>query len=610
MTIRLLPQATADRIAAGEVVERPAAAVKELVENALDAGARQVRVALEAGGIGRILVEDDGAGMEPADLSLAVERHATSKLPEEATLFAIGTLGFRGEALPSIGSVARLTLTSRVAGGAAHAIGVEAGRKGEVRPASGPPGTRVEVADLFFATPARRKFLKTPATEAAACVDAVRRLAMAWPGVGFAVSVEGREAFSVPPQDRDARIAALLGPEFAAAAVPVEGASGPLALSGLVALPSFSLATGRGQHMVVNRRPVRDPMLAAALRAATRDVMVPGRYPAAALFLDIPPAELDVNVHPMKTELRFREAERVRGLVIGAVRRALGVGAGAAAPSPAMGRGWRAPGWRAGAIPGADGTGWPQAPGGGAQAGQPWQGPGFGEAADRPPVPWPGGAWQAAQPPLGLAPGRVAPPEPAPVAEGPLGRALAQILDTYILAEAPDGALILVDQHAAHERLTQERLSAELHAGGVRAQPLLLPAVVELPAGDAARLTARAADLAALGLEIEGFGPGAVLVRAVPALLGAPDPAGLVRDIAEELAEQGEQTALSARLDAAVARLACHGSVRAGRRLAPPEMDALLRAMEATPRAATCSHGRPTFLRLGAGELERLFGRR
>jgi DNA mismatch repair protein MutL len=594
VTIRLLPQATADRIAAGEVVERPAAAVKELVENALDAGARRVSVALSGGGIGRILVEDDGAGMGPADLALAVERHATSKLPDEATLFAIGTLGFRGEALPSIGAVSRLTLTSRLAGGAAHAVAVEAGRKGEVRPASGPAGTRVEVADLFFATPARRKFLKTATTEAAACVEAVRRLAMAWPRVGFAVSVEGREAFSVPPQDRDARIAALLGPEFAAAAVPVEAASGALVLSGLVALPSYSLATARGQHMVVNRRPVRDPMLAAALRVATRDVVVPGRYPAAALFLDIPPAEVDVNVHPMKTELRFREAERVRGLVIGAVKQALGIGAGLAVPSPALGRGWRAsvPAWR----PGFAEAPLPELAGG------PQRLAARAVGASAPALP--------SQPALGLAPGRIATPEPPAVADGPLGRPLAQILDTYILSEAADGALILVDQHAAHERLTQERLAAELLAGGVRSQPLLLPAVVDLPAGDAARLLARAEDLASLGLDLEGFGPGAVLVRAVPALLGAAEPAGLVRDIAEELAEHGEQVALSARLDAALARLACHGSVRAGRRLTLPEMDALLRAMEATPRAATCSHGRPTFLRLGAGELERLFGRR
>jgi DNA mismatch repair protein MutL len=314
---------------------------------------------------------------------------------------------------------------------------------------------------------------------------------------------------------------------------------------------------------------------------------------------------VDVNVHPMKTELRFREAERVRGLVIGAVKQALGVGAGRAVPSPALGRGWRAPGWRPGFPAGAlAGDGRPPGLSGGDPA---WPGrtPGFGEAGQGPLTPW-----AAAQPALGLAPGRIAAPEPAPAADGPLGRPLAQILDTYILAEAPDGALILVDQHAAHERLTQERLAAELHAGGVRSQPLLLPAVVELPAGDAARLVARAEELAALGLELEGFGPGAVLVRAVPALLGAPDPAGLVRDIAEELAEQGEQVALSARLDAAVARLACHGSVRAGRRLTLAEMEALLRAMEATPRAATCSHGRPTFLRLGAGELERLFGRR
>jgi DNA mismatch repair protein MutL len=616
MRIRLLPQATADRIAAGEVVERPAAAVKELVENALDAGARRVSVSLEGGGVARIVVEDDGAGMDPADLSLAVERHATSKLPDEATLFAIGTLGFRGEALPSIGAVSRLTLTSRVAGGAAHAIAVEAGRKGEVRPASGPPGTRVEVADLFFATPARRKFLKSAATEAAACVDAVRRLAMAWPEVGFAVSVDGREAFSVPPQERNARISALLGPEFAAAAVPVAAGSGALSLSGLIALPSYSLATARGQHLVVNRRPVRDPMLASALRVATRDVMAPGRYSAAALFLELPPGEVDVNVHPMKTELRFREAERVRGLLISALRQALGVGAGAAAPRPARGRGWRAPAWRPGfaAAPlegGAEAEPAAVAWAGAADAAQAplARAPGFGEAAA--PAAWPPRPWSAAtQPALGLAPGRAVAPEPPPMPDAPLGRPLAQILDTYILAEAPDGALILVDQHAAHERLTQERLTVELRAGGVRAQPLLLPAVVELPAADAARLAARAQDLAALGLEIESFGPGAVLVRAVPALLGAPDPAALVRDIAEELAEEGEQTTLSARLDAAIARLACHGSIRAGRRLTLAEMDALLRAMEATPRAATCSHGRPTFLRLGAGELERLFGRR
>jgi DNA mismatch repair protein MutL len=588
--IRLLPPETADRIAAGEVVERPAAAVKELVENALDAGARHIRVALDGGGIARILVEDDGAGMGPADLSLAVERHATSKLPEEATLFAIATLGFRGEALPSIGAVARLTITSRPAGGAAHAITVEGGRKGEVRPASGPPGTRVEVQDLFFATPARRKFLKSPAVEAAAAAEAVRRLAIAWPEVGFALWVDGRQVFDLPPQNAAERIAAILGEEFAAAAVPLQGQAGAMTLTGQIALPSYSLASARGQHLVVNRRPVRDPLLAAALRAATREVMAPGRYAAAALFLDLPPAEVDVNVHPMKHELRFREAERVRGFVIGTLRRALGVGAGAAVPAPAMGRGWRPP-------PPAGHSGFAEAPLAAA-------------AFAAPAVP------AGIQPPLGLPPAQPlssSPPreaEPPLPAEGPLGRPLAQILDTYILAEAPDGALILVDQHAAHERLMQERLTAELAAGGVRAQPLLLPEVVPLPEADAARLLAAAAELARLGLEVEGFGPGAVLVRAVPALLGAPDPRALVRDIAEQLAEEGGQTVLSARLDAAIARLACHGSIRAGRRLSLPEMAALLRAMEATPRAATCSHGRPTWLRLGEGELARLFGRR
>jgi DNA mismatch repair protein MutL len=567
--IRLLPPATADRIAAGEVVERPAAAVKELVENALDAGARQVAVTLEEGGLARILVEDDGAGMAPADLALCVERHATSKLPEEAMLFRIATLGFRGEALPSIGAVARLTITSRQAGGEAHAISVEGGRKDELRPASGAPGTRVEVRDLFFATPARRKFLRGAQAEASRCLEVVRRLALAWPEVAFRVTLEGREALALPAQPREARIAALLGAAFAEAAVPVAGEAGALRLSGLAALPTHARATAEAQHLVVNRRPVRDPMLRAALRGAYRDVMEAGRHPAAVLFLDVPPEEVDVNVHPMKTELRFREAERVRGLIVGSVRRAIAVGAGVAATEPARPFAFAARGF--------------------AEV----------QASFR-------------QPTLALVPGRLAPPEqaPPPAPDQPLGRALAQIAETYILAEAPDGALVLVDQHAAHERLTQERLSAELAAGGVRSQALLIPAIVDLSPSAAARLAAEAEALATLGLEIEPFGPGAVLVRALPALLGTAEPAALLRDLAEELLAEDEPGALLRRLDAAIARLACHGSVRAGRRLAPAEMDALLRAMEATPRAATCSHGRPTFLRLDSGALARLFGRR
>ena len=610
--IRLLPETTANRIAAGEVVERPAAAVKELVENALDAGAGRIAVTLEEGGIGRILVEDDGAGMTPEELDLAVERHATSKLPEEAALFRIATLGFRGEALPSIGAVARLTLTSRNGSGGAHAITVEGGRKFAVAPAAGAPGTRVEVRDLFFATPARRAFLKSPRSEAEAAVEAVRRLALAWPEVGFRVELDGRPVLALSPQDRDARIVALLGAEFGAAALPVEAVRDGLGLTGLAAAPTHHRPTGEYQHLVVNRRPVRDPQLRTALRVAYRELIPRGRHPAAALFLDIPPEAVDVNVHPMKTELRFRDADGVRGMLISALRRALAVGVAAvpaALPAPGFAETTPAP----------------------LDAPRPWQplpgqgAPGFAEAAPvplDPPRPWqPQGAMPGWRPqpmpqrpsaprlPLGYA--SAPPPAPLPVVEeGPLGRPLAQLLSTYVLAEAPDGALVLVDQHAAHERLTHEALKEQLQSGSVRAQPLLLPAVVEMSSAAVARLLDQAEPLARLGLEIEGFGPGAVLVRALPALLGNPDPAPLLADMAEELAESGESLALADRLDAAIARLACHGSIRAGRRLTGEEMAALLRQMEATPRAATCSHGRPTFIRLGKAELEKLFARR
>ncbi|WP_342452356.1 DNA mismatch repair endonuclease MutL [Pararoseomonas baculiformis] len=615
--IRRLPPTTADRIAAGEVVERPAAAVKELVENALDAGARRIAVTLDGGGIDRILVEDDGRGMVPADLALCIERHATSKLPDEETLFRIATLGFRGEALPSIGAVARLSITTRPRDGDAHAISVEAGRVDEVVPAAAPPGTRVEVRDLFFATPARRKFLKTPGTEASHAVESVRRLALAWPEVGFRMVVDGRTLLDVAPADRAGRAAALLGPDFAAASVAVRGEWPDLRLEGLAALPTHHRATAAEQHLVVNRRPVRDPLLRAALRVAYRDVLAAGRHPVAALFLEIPPEAVDVNVHPMKTELRFRDASGVRGALIASLRRALGTGAGVG-----MGRsGWDSggapdPAWpsRAGqplppgppegagspSVSWSDGTATPIRPSGFAEAG-------FGFTAAPPPRP--------VQPRFALPPGALSVPAEAPPLppgtpeEGPLGRPLAQLLDTYILAEAPDGALVLVDQHAAHERLTHERLSAQLVSGGVRSQPLLLPAIVDMPPADAARLAERAEDLARLGLEIEAFGPGAILVRALPALLGNPEPGPILADIAAELADWEESTVLERRLDAAVARLACHGSVRAGRRLNPAEMAALLREMEATPRAATCSHGRPTFLRLGAGDLARMFGR-
>jgi len=580
--IRLLSETTINRIAAGEVIERPAAAVKELVENALDAGARRIAVVLAGGGIERIEVTDDGAGMAAEDLALAVQRHATSKLLEDS-LERIATLGFRGEALPSIGAAARLSITARPRGaGNAWAIRVEGGAVGPVAPAAGAPGARVVVEDLFFATPARRKFLKNPRTEGEHAEIAVRRLALAAPEVAFRLEIDGRTAFDLPAQTREGRVAALLGPDAAAALIPVEAERDGMALSGYVAAPTVTRATAAGQALTVNGRPVADPVLRTALRVGFRDVIAAGRHPVAALYFDLPAEEVDVNVHPAKTELRFRDPAAVRGLVIGAIGRALGGGAGTAVP-----------------------------------AGRPalhliHSRPSGGAAAVRAPGPMLGFA--EARLPLAGAPAArllsVPDSAPPPAAEYPLGAPVAQVLDTYVVAVAGDGSLVLVDQHAAHERLTHEALRAQMQAGGVRSQPLLLPSVVELTPAEAARLLARAAELARLGLEIEAFGGAAVLVRALPAALGPADPAPLLRDLADELAEQDEATALDARLDAVLARMACHGSIRAGRKLAPAEMDALLRLMEATPRAATCSHGRPTVLKLSRADIERLFGRR
>ena len=597
--IRLLPDFLVNRIAAGEVIERPAAAVKELVENALDAAASRIAVSLAGGGIDRIEVIDDGRGMNPADLALAVQRHCTSKLGH-GDLVRIETLGFRGEALPSIGAAARLTLTSRTHD-APHAsrISVAGGAVGAVSPAAGPPGTRALVEDLFYATPARRKFLRNARTEGDHAEQAVRRLAFAAPACAFRLEIDGGLRFDLPAQSREARVAALLGQEAAAALLPVAGERGggewgeaevgetgggaTCRLAGFAASPAITRATAAGQSLVVNGRPVTDPVLRLAVRVAYRDVIAAGRFPVVALWLDLPPGALDVNVHPAKTELRFRHADAIRGLVIGSLQRALGGGAGRGSPQP-----WRSSGQRPSLAL------LPPLPGSrqdGARC------TGFAEA----------------QLPLGGAPaarGAVAQAQDAlpDAATHPLGAALAQVLDTYIIAAASDASLILVDQHAAHERLTHEALRGQLLEGGVASQPLLLPAVVDLPQADAARLIEAAPPLARLGLELESFGPGAVLVRALPAALGGADPSPLVRDIADELAD-GASTALEARLDAVIARMACHGSIRAGRRLSLPEMDALLRRMEATPRAATCSHGRPTFLRLSRAEIERMFGR-
>jgi DNA mismatch repair protein MutL len=571
--IRLLSEATVNRIAAGEVIERPAAAVRELVENALDAGAGRVAVSLAAGGTACIAGADDGCGMDGAELALAVQRHATSKLPDD-DLVRITTLGFRGEALPSIGAAAKLCVTSR-RHGTEHAwtLSIEGGAVGAVTPASGPPGTVVVARELFFATPARRKFLKSDRVEAEASEAVVRRLALAAPGVAFRLENDGRVAFDLPGQDRTARVGALLGPDAASVLLPVAGERDGAVLSGFACAPSFTRATVSGQALVVNGRPVADPLLRVAVRVAYRDVTPAGRHAVVALFLDLPPDTLDVNVHPAKAEVRFSDPDGIRGLVIGSLGRALSGGAGETAPPRRF-----APRPSLRLVP-------------------PARNPGFAEAAL--PFPAPPSARTLAPPPM------------PPAAAHPLGAPVAQVLDTYIIAVAADGSLVLIDQHAAHERLTHEALRDQLLGGAtVAAQPLLSPVVVDLSRAAVALLAERAAEFSRLGVELEPFGPGAVLVRSLPAVLGAADPASLLRDLADELGELGETIALDARLDAMIARMACHGSIRAGRRLGAKEMAALLRRMEATPRAATCSHGRPTFIKLSRGEIERLFGRR
>jgi DNA mismatch repair protein MutL len=597
--IRLLSETTVNRIAAGEVIERPAAATKELVENALDAGATRIVVCLDGGGIDRLEVTDNGVGMSEEELALCVLRHATSKLTDE-TLVRITTLGFRGEALPSIGAAARLQITSRPPGADnACVISVEGGHVSAVAPAGGSTGTRVVVRDLFFATPARRKFLKSPRIEAEHAEAVVRRLALSAPGVAFRLELDGRVAFEAPAQERIERVAALLGPDAAAVILPVheERASqgGMLRISGYICSPAVTRATPVAQTLIVNNRPVADPVLRTAVKVAYRDVIAAGRHAIVALYLDVPPDELDVNVHPAKTELRFRDANAVRSLVIGSVRRALGVGTGQVVPMASPGA---SPGASFGAAPGFASWGRPARPS--------YPAPPLSLSAGG----FPRGNLAEAQLPFtgGPAARQITAPEPSP--DYPLGAPVAQVLDTYIIAVASDGSLVLVDQHAAHERLTHEAIREQMLDGVVRSQPLLLPAVVDLPSGDVVRLVARAGDLARLGLELEEFGAGAILVRALPAVLGTSEPGALLRDLADEFADMDEQTVLSARLDAVIARMACHGSIRAGRKLGQAEMSALLRQMEDTPRAATCSHGRPTVLKLSKADIEKMFGRR
>ncbi|PZQ63538.1 MAG: DNA mismatch repair endonuclease MutL [Phenylobacterium zucineum] len=620
MPIRRLPTELINRIAAGEVVERPASAVKELVENALDAGATEIQVQADGGGLTRILVADDGGGLTADELPLAVERHATSKLaPDDAgdyDLLRIATLGFRGEALPSIGSVARLSITSRSRGQAdAHAIFVDGGAVGQVAPAGfpGPHGARVEVRDLFYATPARLKFMKSERSEAQAITEELKRQAMAHEAVGFALDVDGRRTLRLPaeaPGDegRLARLATILGREFSDNALLIDHEREGVRLSGYAGLPTYNRGNAAHQYLFVNGRPVRDRLLQGALRGAYADFLARDRHPVTALYIELDPALVDVNVHPAKAEVRFRDPALVRGLIVGGLRHALAAAGHRASTTVSMAAlgGFRPQ------------TGVPMPPprpsGGGfsawAQGGWTPQAtaaitqaiPGLTEISAR------AETGHEAYVSQGMA--EAAAPAPAfdPV-DFPLGAARAQVHETYIVAQTRDG-VVIVDQHAAHERLVYERMKVEMAEGGVARQALLLPEVVELDPAEAERVAVRADELAALGLVVEAFGPGAVLVRETPALLGETDVAGLVRDIADDLAENGAALALKERLEEVCGTMACHGSVRAGRRLTAPEMNALLRQMEATPHSGQCNHGRPTYVELKLADIERLFGRR
>ena len=596
MPVRALPQILIDRIAAGEVVERPASAVKELVENAIDAGAGRIEVVSEGGGQKLIRVIDDGCGMSPADLALAVERHATSKLPTE-DLLAISTLGFRGEALPSIASVSQLSITTRTAGAEhASALTIDAGRKEAIKPAALSAGTRIEVRDLFYATPARLKFLKSQRTEAGAIADVVKRLAMANPAVAFTLAGEDHASTTWPAGGPVERLAAIIGADFAQNSIAIDHGRGPVRLHGQIGLPTYNRGTGQSQYLFVNGRPVRDKLLLGAVRGAYADHLPRDRFPVLALFVELPSHDVDVNVHPAKAEVRFRDGGLIRGLIVSSIRAALEAESGRSSSANAdVALGMLA---RAAQRP-VSGWSWQDSP-----AAPPREAlsprSGFGEVAQA--------AFESFAAPSADARASLAPPVPE-AADRPLGAARAQLHETYIVAQTRDG-VVIVDQHAAHERLVYERLKRERAASGVKAQMLLMPEVVEVDPVAVERLSERAADLAALGLQLEAFGPGAVLVRSTPAALGATDPGKLVRDLADGFAEWGSEIVLERRLDHVAATMACHGSVRAGRRLLPAEMDALLREMEATPNSGQCNHGRPTYVTLKLSDIEALFGRR
>jgi len=591
--IRQLDEAAINRIAAGEVVERPASAVKELVENALDAGARRVDVAVAAGGKTLIRVADDGHGIAAADLPLALSRHATSKI-DGSDLLNIHSFGFRGEALPSLGAVGRLKITSRAGADAAEIL-VSGGRMGAVKPAALNQGTVVELRDLFFATPARLKFLRSDRAEMQAISEVVKRLAMAEPFVGFSLrdmsgGGEGRVTFRADAETGDmfdalhGRLARVMGAEFAENALRIDAVREGLHLTGYAALPTYSRGSAVAQYLFVNGRPVRDKLRVGALRGAYADFLSRDRHPAAALFLDCDPHLVDVNVHPAKAEVRFREPGVARGLIVSALRHAL------------AGAGHRASSTVAGAVLGA----MRPEPAGPARVYQ----------MDRP-SPGVLAASHAAQAPgfaeAAVPSARVEEPLVEP-ADLPLGAARAQVHENYVIAQTSDG-IVIVDQHAAHERLVYEKLKRQMAENGVAAQALLIPEIVEMSEGDCARLLEVAGDLARIGLVIEPFGGGAVAVRETPAILGEVNAQAMLRDILDELDDLGDSQMVKARIEAILSRMACHGSIRSGRRMCGEEMNALLREMEATPHSGQCNHGRPTYVELKLSDIERLFGR-
>ncbi|PWW01623.1 DNA mismatch repair protein MutL [Hoeflea marina] len=610
MRVHQLPETLINQIAAGEVIERPASVVKELVENAIDAGATRVEIATAGGGKALIRVTDDGHGMDRDDMMLAVQRHCTSKI--DTGLDDIRTLGFRGEALPSIGSVSRLSIRSRTAdAGNGHEITVSGGVNGPLKPAAANRGTIVEVRDLFFATPARLKFLKGERAETGAITEVVRRIAIAFPSVRLVVSGSDRTTLEFPATGTDSlsRICQVLGREFGENTIPLDARREDVQLTGHIGLPTYNKANSLGQYAFVNGRPVQDKQVLSAIRAAYSDTIPRGRYPVAVLSLTLDPALVDVNVHPAKADVRFRDPGLIRGLIIGAIRQALTEGGDRASTT---GGGDMLRAFHGGPTTGHPFSHRPHTPAWHA-ASSPYRPFGSPGPAPGAPAQGPGGFSESRQ--AGFAE-TIAPSaraamsdDAAPAPDHPLGAARAQIHENYIISQTEDG-LVIVDQHAAHERLVFQRMKAALKSGPIASQMLLLPDIIDLPEDDCDRLAGQAEALAQLGLVLERFGPGAIAVRETPAMLGEVDAAGLVRDLADEIAEWDHAGGLQERLEAVASTMACHGSVRSGRRLKPEEMNALLREMEQTPGSGQCNHGRPTYISLKLADIERLFSRR